>query len=239
MRFKAAHLSGRWDRSAHALHQQLRRAAKRGATLLTLTEVADGKRPGVVHLEGWTACHDVDGKGGKMFDRGECAILARDDTWKVLRWRSYVIGPDRGPGNRVIIVMALLEHLGTGKTLLVSTAHLMSAVEADWRGRRAGFYRQDLDRWRFIHASWVRMFKPDAEATVADWNLDLHRAWVRDALDGAWDRLNAPRQLPRGGTHGARLIDFPRTRNLGTVNLAIRSSLGASDHQEMWWSGSL
>lgn len=239
MRFKAAHLSGRWDRPPRSLRRQLRRAAKRGATLLTLTEVADRGRPDAVRLPGWTTCQDVDGPGGSRFDLGECAIMVDDDAWRVLRWRTYVIGPDRGPGNRVIMVMALLASRETGRTLLVSTSHLMSGVEGNWRGQRAAFFRQDVDRWRRINLTWRRAFKPDAEATVADWNLDLHRAWVEAYLEDAWDGLDAPLRLPKGGTHGRRLIDFPRTRRLGTVNLRIRSSLGASDHRELWWSGNL
>lgn len=232
-----AHLSGRWDRSPRLLKRQLRRAAKGGATWLSLTEVADGKRPAAVALPGWTKTQDVDGPGGKRFDRGECAFLTRDDTWEVLRWRSYVIGPDLGPGNRVVMLMALLRHRLTGATSLMSVCHTPSAVEANWRGQRAGHYRQMVDRWRRIHATWVRAFKPDNEAVVADWNINLHAAWALIYLEDAFPTLDPPAVLPKGGTHGPRLIDMILTRGWRKVRLVIRSSRGASDHRELWVYG--
>ena len=236
---KAAHLSGRWDRKAWRLRRQLKRAARRGPTVITLTEVADRDRPKAVRLPGYAKVQVADGPGGKRFDLGECAMLIKRDTWKVQRSRVYVLGPDRGPGNRVIALMALLKHVETGLTLVVGTSHLMSAVEGDWSGRRASFYRTDMDRWRRIFVSWRRAFKPDAEVAVADWNLDLHRSWVAQHLDEAWGGHENPRQLPKRGTHGKRLIDFPRTRGVRALRLRVRSSLGASDHNELWWEGDI
>lgn len=233
---QGAHLSGRWDRSARLLARQVRRAAKHGAKLITLTEVADGKRPSLT-MPGWTKAQDVDGPGGKRFDRGECAILAEDDTWELVRSRSYVIGPDLGPGNRVVVLFALLRHRVTRATLLVSVCHLPSAVEAVWRGQRATHYRAMVDRWRRIHATWVRAFKPDNEMVVADWNLNVHAAWVKDYLAEAFPTLDLPANLPKGGTHGSRLIDMVLTRGWSPKRLTIRSARGASDHRELWWYG--
>lgn len=238
LRVRAAHLSGKWNRSPRSLRRQLKRAAKRGATWLTLTEVADGKRPDAVRLPGWSKAHAVDGPGGKRFDLGECAIMARDDTWRIVKWRAYVIGPDLGPGNRIIMVMALLEHVHDGTTVLVSTSHLPSAVEGAWQGRRADQFRLAVDRWRRVNLAWRRAYKPDAEATVADWNLDYFRAWVVAYMADAWPGLDSPRGrlLPERGTHGRRLIDMARVRGM-VVGLTVRSPLGASDHRELWLDG--
>lgn len=229
---KGAHLSGRWNRSPRRLAAQLQRAANRGATWLTLTEVADGKRPRAVALPGWSKAQG--GRPAHRFDLGECAVLVRDDVWKIVRWRAYVIGPDPGPGNRVVMVMALLEHLDSGATMLLSTAHLPSDVEPHWDDLRGDQWRQAVHRWRRINASWRRAYHPTAEATTADWNVDYHRPWVRRELQTLWPGLRTPPELPRGGTFHRRLIDLVRTRGVAQVHLAIRSSWGASDHRELW-----
>jgi hypothetical protein len=233
---QGAHLSSKWNRPRWTLKRQLRRAEKRGATWLTLTEVADGKRPEAVKLPGWSKAHQTD--PAQPFDLGECAILVKDSEWAIIRWRTYVIGPDLGPGNRIVMTIALLRHRLTGGTLLLSTSHMPSGIEGAWQGRRARHYRQALDRWRRINLAWRRAFKPDNEATVADWNLNFHQQWVRAFFRGAWPGLEEPHSLPKGGTHGPRLIDMIRTRGwVNAVRVTIRSSRGASDHRELWVYG--
>jgi hypothetical protein len=230
-----AHLSSKWNRPRWTLKRQLRRAAEQGATWLTLTEVADGKRPEAVHLPGWSKAHQTD--PAKPFDLGECAIMAKDSEWEIRRWRTYVIGPDLGPGNRIVMVIALLRHRLTGSTLLLSTSHMPSSVEGEWQGRRANQYRLALDRWRRINLAWRRAFQPDSEAAAADWNLDYRKPWVRAFFRGAWPGMSEPDMLPKAGTHGPRLIDMIRTRGWDRVKVRIRSARGASDHRELWVHG--
>lgn len=234
---KGVHISSKWNRPRLTLTRQLRRARKKGATWITLTEVADGKRPEAVKLPGWSKAQQTD--SSKSFDLAECAILVEDDTWAIVRWRTYVIGPDLGPGNRIVMVMALLRHRVTGATSLLSTSHMPSAVEGAWDGRRAGHYRQALDRWRRINLAWRRAFRPDNEAAVADWNLDFRKRWVRAFFRGAWPGLDEPNpdRFPKKGTHGPRLIDMIRTRDWQNVRLTTRRALLASDHWELWVHG--
>lgn len=234
---RGVHISSKWNRPRVTVRRQLRRAKKRGATWITLTEVADGKRPEAVALPGWSKAHQTD--PSKPFDLAECAIMVEDDTWAIRRWRTYVIGPDLGPGNRIVMVIALLRHRITGATLLLSTSHMPSSVEGTWSGRRADHYRQALARWRRIHKAWRRAYHPDNEAAVADWNLDFRKGWVRAFFRGAWPDMEEPAtdRFPKKGTHGPRLIDMIRTRGWSNVRLATRRALFASDHWELWVNG--
>ena len=69
---------------------------------------------------------------------------------------------------------------------------------------------------------------------VADWNLNLHRVWVRAYLRATFPAFRAPQKRPAGGTHGARLIDFPiGLRIVGLTMRVLREEsdvLDASDH---------
>ena len=122
-------------------------ATSPGCDILNLelgeTEAADGDRPKALDLDGWTTVQDV-----RPWVEGECALLARDDVWEVVRWQAYEVAPDLGPGNKVTALMVLLRHIETGRTLLIGVVHLPSAVEGKWDSGRAMEYRRAVIRWR-------------------------------------------------------------------------------------------
>lgn len=233
--FHVDQFSGRWDRKPAAVERQTARSVKdMDRTIILLTEVANDARARAA-LRGartsghrWHMVRDADA------DMGEVAILVRLDVWEVLRERVKVLGPDLGPGGRVIGAFALLRNRYTGHTLVVSTAHLPASVEGDWTtGHRAAEHRKAVDVWRRTHRAWRRAFKPDAELAWADWNLNLHRDWVADWIDEAWPALDLPSEavIPSGGTHaGGRLIDWFVCRGLRVRSWRILRWPWASDH---------
>ncbi len=222
-------LSGRYDRDPALLAAQLAGSAAE-ADVILVTEVSAARRASALRMDGWTVSRGPDG------DRGEVAVLTRDAIWTVRAYAAAVLGPDLGPGGKVVSGIALLEHTGTGARFAPSIAHLPASVEGTWaRGRgRADAYRAAVDEWRLLHVEWRRRHQPDAEAAFADWNLNLHRRWVRDWVGDAWPTLTLPPAavIPAGATHaGGRLIDWFVRRGLDVDTWGVLPSSPASDHR--------
>lgn len=235
---RAAHLSGRFDRDPDDLRDELERV-ERWADIITLTEVDRNARGDV--LERFAREHGFQllrrGNGTK----GESAILVHTSVWRVRRWAAVMLAGDLdGMRGGQVAVLALLEHVETRATLLVSTTHTSSGVEGDWaRGRRATEHRTAVQTWRRVVREWRRKHRPDAELIVADWNLDAHKPWVRAWIRSAWPGLLLPRQLPKQGSHGGRLIDWCLTRRIRRVQLIVMRLTDASDHRGVRITGTI
>ena len=148
-------LSGRYDRGPALLAAQLAGSAAE-ADVILVTEVSAARRASALRMDGWTVSRGPDG------DRGEVAVLTRDAIWTVRAYAAAVLGPDLGPGGKVVSGIALLEHTGTGARFAPSIAHLPASVEGTWaRGRgRADAY---LSRRRRV-ATPPRRVAPAAPA---------------------------------------------------------------------------
>lgn len=231
--FKACiHLRpSRWDRSPKSLKASLNASAFDNATVILLTEVADGKRPKALrqwaNINDWNLLHDTE-----PWQSGETAILAHVRTWSVIDWATVNIGPDLGPGLPVVCTIAILKHRITGVTALVSVSHLPSAVESIWSvkgAKRIIAYRRMVVRYRKVVSAWRKEFKPDFEAVSADWNLDVLKAWVRAYLKSAFPKHKLVYSR-KGGTHGPRQIDAFLLRKV-KGNSSIMQAHRSSDHR--------
>lgn len=226
-----------WERDMDVLMQ--------GADVITATEVRSRARADVLLEEGWTRVWFA-GPGD-----AENGIAVRSSVWTVesaearqLTGYSYTYGSgQRAPEPHA--TTALLRHVETGRTLLVSTAHLPSMIE----GRRA-LRRDDPARTRTARtmvAGWIRhvaaqrqALLPDAAIVNADWNLDLKRWWVRAWQRDRWGTDYAPMfrpEYPARGTHeggmmsATRIIDYAFGSGLRLAAPSrILRDVASSDH---------
>ncbi|GGO86592.1 hypothetical protein GCM10011584_09280 [Nocardioides phosphati] len=220
-------LSGRYDRAPRLLLRQVQASAL-ARDIITLTEVAGWRRRRALRkVPGFTVLQDT-----KHGDAAEVAMLVRDSVWRVLHWEARVIGPDLGPGGRVIALFAVLEHVDTGLIYLVSDAHLPATVEGQWDSPRAAAYRAAVQQYRVAHNRLAVLYRPGAVDAFADWNLNLHKPRTQQWVAAAWPELKAPTTLPSGGTHaGGRLIDWFIGRGRHVDSWRILPPNPASDHR--------
>ncbi|HSX68117.1 hypothetical protein [Nocardioides sp.] len=220
-------ISSRWDRPVASLKADIDRSSA-AADVILLTEVYD-RRAALARIvpAGWTL-HQVTGS-----DLAEVAILTRDAEWVALHYSANVVGPDPGPGNRVVCGLAVLEHTN-GHRFMVSISHMPSGVESNWAGKRARIYRRAVKGIEKLHTDRFFTYAPNAEAAFADWNLNAHRRWVRAYFKSAVRRMTFPRAaiVPKGGTHaGGRLIDFFLRRGWRVNRWVILPATDGSDHR--------
>lgn len=224
------HASGRFDESPSWLRRDLARWRDL-ASVITLTEVADGKRKDALHESGWTLT------SGKGEGPGECAILHDRRKWR--RRAKYVVKITDGGGTGrlhapLYATTAVLQRRGTGRMLIVSSTHMPAHVETLLRlGRKA----QPATTWRRAANVWAehiaaaRGAYPEADVwVVADFNVDARRDWVRRTVRDAFLTAGADLQVVHTdtGTHGDRRIDF----GLSTLPLSRTATHAAeaSDH---------
>lgn len=230
--FRMDHDASRWDRRAITLHREVKPRLSKVA-VHGFTEVA-----------GWTrrlALHRLLKKHGyRLLQKGpgpyrETALGVDGSVYDILRWNSIKIGPDLGPGDIVMMTVSVLRNRKTGKIIIVSDAHLPASVEGNWDGERAKAYRKCVQRYRRVINAYIQRYQPHAVIVWADWNLNLHRDWVREYFEEAWPELHIPYYaIPRHvGTHaGKRFIDFPLIVGFsrGTVLITVLPNDKASDH---------
>jgi hypothetical protein len=132
--------------------------------------------------------------------------------------------------------VAVLKHKHSNNKIVVSVVHLPSSVEG--QGRVEGGRR---DEWYEARRNWVRRVKQlrrkydaDAMMIIADWNIDLKRAWVRTLIKSLFPTWRwVWNEFPNIGTHGNRLIDFTLIK--GKLRIAKKPKIhritGASDHR--------
>lgn len=230
---KIAEISSKWDRPSATLRADIAGAAE-WADIILLTEVYDRRKAlAGMQFPGFSLLQNA------RDDRAEVAVLVRTSRWTVKTFEAKVIGPDPGPGNRVIAAIACLVHKD-GTRFMVSISHLPSGVEFDWSGSRARAYRAAVTEFRRLHYRTRQSFKPHGEAAFADWNLDLHKPWVRAWIKSAWPGLTVVREgvIPKGGTHGPRLIDwFIRRGYFYIATWRIMPATAGSDHRSIRVAG--
>lgn len=224
------HLSGKFSRSANLLRAQVEAAAA-VCDIITLTEVDHASRGQVLaDLDGFTLVRGHDGPAG------ESAILVRTNTWRVRAWSTELLVDDvPAARSRIVVPIALLEHIASGATLLLSPGHMPAGVEGSWKARTARVvaHLACVRRWRRLVRRWRRRYGPDAVLVVADWNLNLLRLWVRAWARTSWPSLRPPRRKNTGtvGDLGRRLISWPLGRHLLDLTLRVLAPDPASDHR--------
>lgn len=213
------HASGRYDESPRWLRRDLARWMDRHS-IVTLTEVADPARRAALWHKGWSVTT------GRGEGPGECAILSDRRLWKRLERRTHPLTAGGGALRLkapLHCATAVFARRGTGRRIIVSTAHLPAHVETRLRLWSASGRRMKLDEQSFawveavhawaLHIERMRELYPDADVwVVADWNVDGRKAWaralIRDLMEPAGTDLRFAR--PSGGTLDGsnRVIDF-------------------------------
>lgn len=228
-RFKHIHLSTRYDRSADVLRRVVASYIRNGASLLTFTEVDSEKREKVLRqFEGYGFI------AGDKTGRDDCGIMWNEEEWEVIHAKTFNVA-EYMAGN-IGAALVVLKHKTSRKKIVVSVVHLPSAVEGSGRveGGRAA-------EWYLARRNWVSTTKKIAKRfgvrsilLVADWNLDLKKAWVRALIKSQHPKWKwVWKTFPTVGTHGNRLIDF--TLFKGPLRVVERPQIHgitkASDHR--------
>lgn len=232
--------SGRWDKPAALMVKALTDSMEH-SNITHLTEVAGKQRAPALKAackkHDWALAH----AGARPL--GECAVVADKTVWSMYSWEPYEIGPDLGPGSIEVAVVAVLDHVESGIRLLTTEAHLPATVEGVWSKKtpRVLAYRKCIVEWKKVIKAAESKHHPDAVIITADWNLDLHKAWVR-----AWVKVTFPgyslvKEIPKRGSHGAalngRLIDWCLTKNVKDATLDVLDGDGSSDHKRVRIAG--
>lgn len=233
MAFVHTHSSSRFDRDLAVFERAINRYMAE-SDLLTLTEITTEAREKVLRVAAAEANWGV--VAGDLSSRDDCAIMYDKDMWRVRHSETYevsqktwiIFGHQSKP---VAAVFAVLEHLATGKKILVSVCHLPSSVEgrqakpasvAAWRSARRGWQR----RWNKL----AKIHQVNGVLVCGDWNVNIKRKFYQTMFKviqpGMKPTLDYKR-LPVRGTHGHRLIDFTFIR--GDVTVTFRPVVYAPD----------
>lgn len=239
------HSSSRYDRSPDSLAKAAKRYAKRHG-LITWTELEHEHRERAVRK---ALPHFRHIFGDKSY-ANDCGISYNPNLYRLLladhdaatdKRYTNVKGLLRDPAYGTY---AVFEEIATSRRFVVAVIHLASSVEDDIKNKRvtmrtvawftafAGFKR----RANRLAKAW----DADGVALIADWNVDFKKVWVQRLVKAlapsyrlTWNRI------PKGGTHGRRLIDATllrgRLRVRGTALLMKDDN--SSDHRpyrEQW-----
>ncbi len=216
------HASGRYDVPGRVLEKDLDRLMA-VSDLVTTTEIHNRHRASALREPGWQRFW----RPGRL--SGECGMSWRADEWELvtgttarLTRKSFRLAANDRRKKVGHAATAVLRSVATGRTVLVSVAHMPSNVEsADGRHwshdarDRVDAYKDAMRGWRAHVHAMITEQAPDVVLVTGDWNLDLKRGWVRRWLRGQWrglglTNLDWKTPYPRGGT----LVDhrFGRTR---------------------------
>ena len=249
-------ISGRYDHKAvdltpdsviDAQNELVSRSAAAGATVIGLTEINNPARARASKWPGYTLNRNPSLQGGNS---GDVGILTRDWVWKVVAAKTVVIGPDLGFGGQTCAQITVAEHKVTGVRVTFTISHLASGIEdnlarvdKDRLGRPVArrdwlvdAYVESTVKWRAATREMTTKYGSAHTLFMGDFNLDAHKAWVREMLAQLFvPRLVTP--LPSGGTHaGDRLIDLFLVSSkivLGATGSwkILPATPGATDHR--------
>lgn len=228
-RFKHTHLSTRYDKSVDSLRRVVKGYTDT-ADVITLTEVDSERREKVLRdLPNWGFA------AGDKTGRDDCAILWDQKVWRLIDKDTYNVSPYMA-GN-IGAVVVILEFKETGKHVLFSVVHTPSSVEGNGRvsgGRRDEWF-EAVKRWRNRCEMIAKSRNIKHIVLVADWNINLKAKWVQSLIRTLFPKYQFVwnlRDLPVGGTHGPRLIDWTMTKGLVVERRPqIHRSTAASDHK--------
>jgi hypothetical protein len=210
-RVVVAHMSGVRTAESDWRHALAELEAE-GADVITVTEAQSPAARNALErfakTRGWILAHHH-GKPGM----GECAILARADTF-ALRYSTAIRLTDLTlRTNRqapLYAVVMKLVHRATGETLWFSTAHLPAHLEGSRNFRpvwASKVHRSAVAGWK---AGLIDLGIDRNLTLTMDSNVNIKRAWVR-----LWARRSFPslrsawrHPFPGTGTFKARVIDL-------------------------------
>lgn len=226
--FTHRHQSMKWNAPSIDVRDALNEH-RRNASVITGTEGNNKRWAFLLRAQGWETMRDPG-----PTNRGDCWVSWDRDTWEdkggFTRRLSTVTYDGRSPWATV----QKLRHRQQGFRVLFVVVHLPAHIEADIRVRRTTRVRAHLTGMRGLRRliNDIRRDHPWAHVVVCgDWNLNLHRRWVRTYIKTGLRGCGLkPAPIPRdGGTHGPRLIDWALS-DLVTRGQVLHHNT-ASDHR--------
>lgn len=215
------HSSGKFNVSASVLERDLDRFMA-DSDLVTMTEVHTRRRAAALDEQGWRRFW----RPGHV--AGECGLSWRTNKWDLvsgasqrLTGRTFRAAHNDRRKSVGHAATALLRSVDSGRTVLVSVAHMPSNVESPnghgWNHQvpdRVRAYKAAILGWRRHVRSMIAQHQPDAVMVTGDWNLDMKRSWVRHWLRSKWDDVGTNLDWKKPFPHGGTLVDhrFGRTR---------------------------
>jgi hypothetical protein len=218
--FTHIHCSSRFDRSAASLEADMDDWMAH-SSLITVTEVRRDQKAATLREAGWAHYNSPLGNNADV-----CAIAWKTSTWhrkdafvRKLSSVRYVRALANKPGPPTYACNAVLKHVVTDQTLLVSVTHMPAHLEGHWahpgtdawRARKQA-YTDAMHGWSNLVLALERRYRPAGVLVVADWNLNLKEQWVRDYMAGHWTKAGLRRawvHFPTAGGSlgGNRIID--------------------------------
>lgn len=227
------HSSGRQDRSPESLARVVRgyTGPDDDWNVLTFTEVGKPKRAAALKAPGWDA-YTPDAQT-------DTAVMWDASVFKKVHTEVHTLTPktftDVSKIERHFRACCVVLDVGSSRFVQVVT-HTPSGVQA---GNKFGNEHPDKVRvWKAAleglsdYARQCRKrFEPDLLAVTADWNVDFHREYWRRYVGNQMDglRLTWTGDMPKGGTHGKRLIDGTWATRDGRARLLADDA--SSDHR--------
>lgn len=232
------HSSSRFDRAPVSLFKAFKRYAKR-SDLITWTEIEAETRERVLRtLKGWNLI-----SGDKSY-ANDCGISYRATRLRLVESGNESTGAERYSNVKgllrdpAFVTWGVFEDLITGDTLVVVVVHLASSIEGDLarkrNTRRTASFLTGFAGTMKIARRLRKEYKADGAMVVADFNLNFKLAWVRALVKSLAPRWQHTwKRLPKGGTHGSRVIDatllWGRLRVHGSAGLMRDDQ--SSDHR--------
>lgn len=208
------HSSSRFDRTPASLAKAAKRYAKQG-DLMTYTEVEAEPREESLRALSRLGFGTV--TGDKSY-ANDCAIQFRLSKLRMIEHGNEPVTTSRYTNVKGLsrdpayATWGVFEDLDTGNVVVVVVAHLASSIEGNLRlGQRTARVVSFLTGFRGMKRIGKRLRKQhsaDATMLVADFNLNFKLEWVRRLIKTlAPSYRHTWRVLPKGGTHGSRVID--------------------------------
>ena len=214
------HSSSRYSRSPESLRRAIEDYIAAGADVITFTEVAASPREKPLYsFKGWGALT------GDLHARNDGGIMWDTTKWVALEEFNHEIATVSWFTTRghkfpnIAATSVILKSILTGKTMLVSVAHMPPAVQGPTgflgMPRRLAAYASALEGWRTFWRTQRREKNLDGLMIVADWNLDLRLPWVRayfnqnfPKFDVVWEGRGEFPDKRTGTTGSGKIIDF-------------------------------
>lgn len=221
---RALHASGEWDQPDSRVRTTADAWAELDLDFLSHTEAR-------LHLDALKTittmrlCH---GKGDD--GQTECALQVRNDRWRVIETKtvrlSHLVIPRRKA--RCYALHVHVEDRATGQRHHRIIIHMPSGVDGVFgikHNAQGRVYRSAL--------AGLAAYVDELDGPViitGDWNLHLLKRWVRALLAEHFPDFEHTPLTAKGGTHGARFIDFSLARGVALDAPRIMPN-PASDHR--------
>lgn len=238
--FNKIHSSSKWSRSNESLKRAVARYIQH-AILITLTETELPRRKNALR----EICR-VYGYGfitGEFGNKNDGSILFSLEEFEEVHSENhklsnkvFKIGRHTTPPSYA--TLGVLRHRKSGLILVVGVYHTPSSVEGDLyhhrKTSRVITWYANVRSLRKRANALKKHYHATAAIISCDWNINWHKKWVRALIKTmfpAW-KSTWQRHVPKGGTHGRRLIDWSLVKgNVKVLSSDLFVDDASSDHR--------